>query len=566
MENLSAWIVIRRLRIPILIIILTFSISILGMMLIPGVDDKGQIYHLNFFDAFYFVSYMASTIGFGESPYAFTYPQKLWVSFSIYLTVIGWFYGIGTIVALIQDEMLHKEIAKSRFYNAVRDMEEPFILIFGYNNVTKALIQKLSRNHTRMVVIDKDQHAIDALNLEHYHPAIPAISGDVLDPKTLEMAGIRYRECKAAVILFENDKKNTKLAMMCRHLNKKMKLIVRSSTMQNSEFLYNIGIEHIENPFNVISSRLYLALTAPHLWVLEMWVHGHLLKIKKREILPRGRYVIYGYGRMGKALEKGLAKAGVAYTFIDARVPGTKNGESGELVGEEEIENKLLEADIATASVIIAGTRDDIVNLAVIALAKKHNPHIYTISRENELADLQVFKAARIDRNYILEEIIINKTYNYLAMPLANIFIKHLNSKTEAWGEALVKRIVSKMGENPSLIEIKITPHQAFAVCNELEKGATITLEMLKRRREDYTRQNNLLFLMIVREGESILLPPDDFKIAPEDEMLVVCNQESEIDLAYILNNYYELHYVMTGREKITGIMKYFVKEKSATV
>ncbi len=103
MENLSAWIVIRRLRAPFLIILITFSVSIIGMMLIPGRDDQGHIYHLNFFDAFYFVSYMASTIGFGESPYAFTYPQKLWVSFCIYLTVIGWFYGVGTIVALIQD-------------------------------------------------------------------------------------------------------------------------------------------------------------------------------------------------------------------------------------------------------------------------------------------------------------------------------------------------------------------------------------------------------------------------------------------------------------------------------
>ena len=77
MESLSSWIVIRRLRWPFLVIVLTFSISILGMVLIPGQDDQGNVYHLNFFDAFYFVSYMASTIGFGESPYAFTYSQKL---------------------------------------------------------------------------------------------------------------------------------------------------------------------------------------------------------------------------------------------------------------------------------------------------------------------------------------------------------------------------------------------------------------------------------------------------------------------------------------------------------
>ena len=90
MNNLSVWIVIRRLRFPFLIIILSFSISILGMVLIPGVDGDGNVYHLSFFDAFYFVSYMASTIGFGESPFDFTYQQKLWVSFCLYITVIGW--------------------------------------------------------------------------------------------------------------------------------------------------------------------------------------------------------------------------------------------------------------------------------------------------------------------------------------------------------------------------------------------------------------------------------------------------------------------------------------------
>ncbi len=86
-NNTTIWLIIRRMRAPFLVIITTFSISILGMVLIPGMDDQGHPYNLSFFDAFYFVSYMASTIGFGEAPYSFTYPQRLWVSFCIYLTV-----------------------------------------------------------------------------------------------------------------------------------------------------------------------------------------------------------------------------------------------------------------------------------------------------------------------------------------------------------------------------------------------------------------------------------------------------------------------------------------------
>ena len=558
-ENNSSWIVIRRLRLPILIIIVTFAISIVGMVLIPGQDDQGHTYHLTLFDAFYFVSYMASTIGFGESPYSFTYSQKLWVSFVIYLTVIGWFYGIGTIVALIQDEVLHREMIKSRFARAVRRMNEPFILIFGYNSITRALIEKLSRMEIRMVVIDKDQKAIDALMLRNYYPLIPAFSGDVFDPKMLELAGIRKKTCKSAVILFEDEQKNTRVSLMCKHMNKRMKLIVRSTSPQNSEFLETIGVEHIENPFEVISRRLHLALTAPNLWLLEMWIYGHLLKIKEREVLPRGEYIIYGYGRMGRALEKGLKKAGIIYRFVDAKLSLREHDASDSLYHEDEIEEKLLAAGIDKAAVVIAATRDDMINLAVITLARKHNPSIYTISRENELIDLQIFKAARINRNYILDEIIIHKTYNYLTMPLVNVFIEYLNRRDEAWGERLVKRIVAKMGENPNLCEIRIEGDEAYAAVHELANGSVITLEMLGRRREDFRVKNDLLFLMVLRDEHPILLPPDTFEIAVGDELLVICLEESRIDLEFILSNYYELHYAMYGREKVTGVARYFI-------
>ena len=58
---------------------------------------------MGFFDAFYFMSYTATTIGFGELPYPFTDAQRLWVTITIYLTVIGWAYAIGSLLTLLQD-------------------------------------------------------------------------------------------------------------------------------------------------------------------------------------------------------------------------------------------------------------------------------------------------------------------------------------------------------------------------------------------------------------------------------------------------------------------------------
>jgi len=293
-----------------------------------------------------------------------------------------------------------------------------------------------------------------------------------------------------------------------------------------------------------------------------MWIYGHILKIKKREVMPEGEYVIYGKGRMADALERGLKKANISYTLIDARVGNMDYTfvERNELCKEDEIEMKLLQANIANASVIIAGTRDDMINLAVIALAKKHNPDIYAISRENEIEDKYMFQAARVQRHYVVENIVIEKAYNYQAMPLAHILVEMISTQNEQWGKNLVDYIYSKMGERPLLYEIKIDKDSAYAVYHEIEKGTDISFGVLKRKREDYMLENDLIFLMVVRDDTPLLLPKDDYIIQKGDRFLVVCQDESRIDLEYILENYYELHYVIYGTEKNYGILSLLKK------
>ena len=71
MENI-VFLILRRMRQPLLTLLVVYAVSILGLTLIPGQDADGNVWHMSIFHAFYFVSYMATTIGFGEIPYAFT--------------------------------------------------------------------------------------------------------------------------------------------------------------------------------------------------------------------------------------------------------------------------------------------------------------------------------------------------------------------------------------------------------------------------------------------------------------------------------------------------------------
>ena len=73
---------------------------------------------MGFFDAFYFMSYTATTIGFGELPYPFTDAQRLWVTVSIYLTVIGWAYAIGSLLTLLQDRAFRQALALQQLHAA----------------------------------------------------------------------------------------------------------------------------------------------------------------------------------------------------------------------------------------------------------------------------------------------------------------------------------------------------------------------------------------------------------------------------------------------------------------
>src|SRR5690349_19327010 len=128
----SIFLVLRRMRTPLIVLIVIFAVTVLGLTLIPGQDDQGRPWHMGLFDAFYVMSYTASTIGFGEIPYAFTYNQRMWVTISIYLTVIGWAYAIGSLLALIQDRAFRQALAMQHFTRKVARLREPFLLVAGY--------------------------------------------------------------------------------------------------------------------------------------------------------------------------------------------------------------------------------------------------------------------------------------------------------------------------------------------------------------------------------------------------------------------------------------------------
>jgi len=560
-KNHILWIIIRRMRMPLLVIIITFAISILGLVLIPGQDNNGNVYYMNFLDALYFVTYMASTIGFGEIPYEFTYAQRAWVLFSIYLTVIGWFYAIGALVALLQDKNLIRELKLAKFNKKIKNLNEPFIIILGYNHITKDLINKLSESGKRIVVVDKNQEKIEELELENFIPEVYGIEADVNSPDTLRLAGIKKRNCKALVALFENDYKNTKIALLARLLNDRIDLIIKSTTKEQTEHLRNLNIKNIIDPFTLVANRFYLAITSPSLWLLEMLFFNHDLHIRQNEFLPKGKYIICGYGRMGKALSKALDKANMEYEFIDLKSETYKKRKNSAIFGDAQDYKTLIKAGVKEAKAIVAATKDDLINLTILLTAKKINPDIYTIGRENTLDDITIFQSAKIDRVYVLEDVISQYVHKIISIPLSHIFLKEVHSQTESWGANLVNRLISKIGYKPEIFEIRVSKNETAALYDYLKEGNKIVFGQIARDLSNREKRAKLLLLLAKNRREEVtILPDDNYEVKVSDRFLIAATKEAKDDFELLVNNINEFYYALHGYDLKYGISKLFSK------
>lgn len=553
MNSSSLWIVLQRMRLPFTIIVITYMIAMVGLLLIPGIDDQGNEYYLSIFDAFYFITYTATTIGFGEIPYPFTHVQKIWVSVSIYLTVLGWFYGIGTLVTLLQDKLFLNEIARARFIRAVKNIKEDFVIILGYNDTTSVIIRKMIDANMRVVVIEKDEQRADHLNLEGFVPHVPVLIADAHSPLSLEFAGLKSVYCKGIISLFESNALNMRVTLASRILNPHVKIAVRSSTDNETSNLLDAGANIVENPLAIITYQIQMALRSPSLFKIENWLYNIDTLDGKTFTIPKEDILICGYGRLGQNIYNMFQENSIKPTIIESNrdivTQSISKGMDNIICGNAEDKFLLENVNTANMKLIIVATNDDTTNLSIVSTIKRINKKALIVVRENELADFSIFSNAKIDHLFLPSEILINKTTNAIINPLSDKMIRLITREDERWGQLLLSRLIKSIHNNPITYELNLNKTEAIQAYDYIKDGKTLKLGDLRRARRDRNHHTNLVPLLIVRGEKEFLLPPWDFELKVNDQLLLACDEHTQNDIEYIVNNMYEFHYIITGEE-----------------
>lgn len=552
MNNESTiWLFLRKMRTPLIALNLAHAIPVILLTLVPGIEVNGETVYLNFFDSMYIVGYTATTIGFGEIPYAFSYPQRIVVLLTIYTAVPAWIYALGSIIALFQDKSFLYAIKMNTFRRHVRHLSQEFIIICGYTDAGKLLIDKLNQDNLyRIVVIDKQMEKIEALQSELYMPSIPAILADASMTDVLKASGVQSPNCKFLITLFDDDQLNLKISVRARILNPKLEIIARSGIKHGGENLSNIGVNHVIDIFSIIARRIDFALKSPYLFNLLSWIQGGNLHVSKSDILPTGKYIVCSGGRFGKTIKKTLDVNGIDYTYLDI------NKEIHEKVSSDQ--DFFLEAGIMEASCIIAGTNDDAINLSIIATARALNPKLFAIVRENELEEKSLFSHLRVDKIFIVDQIAALDGYNYIDRPMTFEFIEGISHFGKEQLVDTLLTITDKVNKRPALLEMAIDLKHMYALTTFLSHTSISITQLINNPYRDETDLEIVILGLKRSNGEFILLPSGNTLLMPHDHLLFATTRPSLETFKTIVNHYYELYYVIHGVEASRLALRWF--------
>ncbi|SOC46410.1 Trk K+ transport system, NAD-binding component [Blastococcus aggregatus] len=544
----TVFLILRRMRTPLIVLIIIFAVSVLGLTLIPGRDLDGEPSRMGFFDAFYFMSYTASTIGFGELPYPFTYSQRMWVTISIYLTVIGWAYAIGSLLALLQDRAFRSALALQHFSRKVSRLREPFVLIAGYGRTGELLGHSLDGLGRRFVVVDKDGERIDGLELDSYRGDVPGLTADARDPGHLAVAGLDHSTCEAVVALTDDEEANLVIVMAAGLLRPELPVIARVTSRPLADRMQAFGNPSLVNPFDRFGDHLRLALRAPASYQLLTWLEsGPGGELPDRGSPPRdGRWIICGYGRLGRELTADLRAEGLDVTVIDDSPEDVD--EPALLVGDGSDPWVLAQADLDRAVGLVAGTDNDTTNLSLVAAARRSKPSLFLVARQNRPASAPLFAAMEIDALLVPSEVVAHEVYAQLSTPLLWRFLREMPARGDAWAAGVIDSLTSVCGTRlQSLWKLRLTDSEAPALGGWLTSGSARLGDLL-RNPEDRGDPLHVVPLLVLRGDEATLAPDGDFVLAAGDELLLAGRPGSRRSLDTTLFVPSVLEYVVHGR------------------
>jgi Trk K+ transport system NAD-binding subunit len=542
------FVILRRLRAPLIALIVAYAVSVCGLVLIPGVGAQGEATRLGFFHALYFISYTATTIGFGELPVTFTDPQRAWTTVCIYLCVVAWAYTLGSVFHLSQDRTLRDTLARRRFARRVMAMEEPFVLIVGYGQSGILLARMLDRMAQRMVLVEIRSECAARIEVEEYQCPPLFLAGDGRLPDVLVDAGVTHRRCQAMVALAGDDDSNQAVAICGMVLNPSLRIITRVHTpVAQSDLAAFRNIEAI-NPFQSFAGNISLDMGSPERLRMVEWLSGLPGSARPEPLdLPKGHWVVFGSGDFSDYCAAAFRGAGMSCALLeaDAGGEGALLRHQGEMLRERVVE------EAGKAVGIVACTDNDALNLSVVTRARSVNSGIYVVIRQVRAANASLIDASMANLRFVRAEVVSRRVRQLLTSPLLIRFLRHLDDDSGDMARRTAVLLERQVGDRVPFIWVFDCYASYIGLREALapEIDPPLSIGDLLIDPEQPPRRISAVPLLLLRNKQEIALPAEEMPLQSGDRLLFAGQRgERELQRRFLLGPS-PLAFVRTGVE-----------------
>lgn len=241
----------KRLYLLLVLIFLVFLIGSTGYYTLFG-----QQYRI--IDYVYMTVISLTSVGYGEV-IEISGNAKAQI-FTMFLITFGMgviVYSLSTLTALLIEGDLTGMLRKKNMEKQIKKLKNHYI-VCGGGQTGRPLLEELSKNRERFVLIEKNQKKIDAFDTGN---GLLFINGDATEDRILISAGIK--KAAGIVISLPSDKDNLYITMTARMLKNDIRIISRMTDPQLEEKFKKAGADGAVSPNTIGALRMASEMIRP---------------------------------------------------------------------------------------------------------------------------------------------------------------------------------------------------------------------------------------------------------------------------------------------------------------
>ncbi|MEO5784700.1 MAG: hypothetical protein ABIS17_04225, partial [Casimicrobiaceae bacterium] len=209
----------------------------------------------------------------------------------------------------------------------------------------------------------------------------------------------------------------------------------------------------------------------------------------------------------------------------------------------------------------------DTVNLGATTLARRVQPDVFVIIRQNHMQDRALVEAARANLKFVQSDLMVHECLQVLKAPMLGRFIAELRASDTTTSTATLQRIRSEVGEG--------APSEWAFECDVLQPGmfhaffqrggAPFRLAHLVANPTSPNERLRTAALMLERDHASVLLPDDNTPLKPGDRILFVGDDLARRRQQRYLTEPVTIAWVCSGSEPPRGLVfRWWARRRAA--